>query len=109
MKTENKIILFFFFACLLYIWTQVAIAFGILKERQASTCVQPYQLSQWYTTIDLAKAVYTDVSQNYVDQMNECNNQVEHWKKQYYWSYQKLQSCESGYPNNPDDLDGTND
>ena len=84
MKISDKIILFFFLAALLYLWSNVCVAYGVLKERQNSLCIMPYQVDQWKSVINVAEKVYTNVSQSYNSEIDKTKQEAQHWRDSYF-------------------------
>jgi len=84
MKTENKIILFFFCACLLYLWSAVCIANGALRERLDSVCATPWQIEQWVKSIDTARTVYLNTADSRGQEIEKLRAEAQTWRDRYY-------------------------
>ena len=82
-KFYPKIVVFFFLACLLYLWTNVSIVFGALKERQTSVCVDQYQIRQWQSTIEVAKNFYLDSVGRNQEEIKQAQDEAQYWRDSY--------------------------
>ena len=89
MELKNKIILFFFIASLLYLWTHTSIAFGVLKERESSVCIAPYQVEQWKSVIDVARSYYVGSAAQYEKEIHQSKSETQRWRDSYFLLKQK--------------------
>lgn len=99
IKEINFVKIFYYIlipVTLIYLYGELNLATGRLKERQSRQCLTAAQVENWKSVISLAENVYLNVSQDYQTNLDALEGSVKYWRGSSLWYSDQLDSCQEG-------------
>jgi len=86
IKKQCKILIIILFTgAALFLYTNLCILYGALKERKAKICIGAYELATYEKTLETASLICIGVQQFKSSELSQCQAETKRWHDNYFW------------------------
>jgi len=86
IKKQCKIlIIILFIGTALFLYTNICVMYGAMKERNGKACIEPIELSTYKETLMVAETICVGVQKDKREELNSCRQEIQKWRDSYFY------------------------
>lgn len=84
-KSCKILIIILFTGATLFLYTNLCVLYGAIKERDRKACIGPVELSTYKETLKIAETICVGVQKDRSDELNQCQAEIQKWRDSYFY------------------------
>jgi hypothetical protein len=84
-KSCKILIIILFSVAALFLYTNLCVLYGSIKEREGKSCIGPIELSTYKETLMVAETICVGVQKDRSDELSKCRDEIQKWRDSYFY------------------------